>query len=86
METCNKKQPPNFDGLDHVGHPGGAHASCKSNDEPHGQRRNDEEQQCAHSRGRSPVIRGTSGLPVAPPDFRFHDGNDRMLIRHRSAS
>jgi hypothetical protein len=56
------------------------------NDEPHGQSRNDEEQQYAHSRGRSPVICGTSGLPVAPLDFRFHDGDDRRLIRHRSTS
>jgi len=64
----------------------GAHSSCELNEEPHSQRRNDEEQQCAHSRGASPIIRSTSRLPVSPPDFRFSVGDDRNVTRHWSAS
>jgi hypothetical protein len=56
------------------------------NEEPHGQRRNDEEQQCAHSRGASPIIRSTLRLPVSPSDFRFSVGDDRNVTRHWSAS
>ena len=38
---------------------GSAHASCRLNDEPHDQSGDDEQHQCAHSRSRSPVTRGT---------------------------
>jgi hypothetical protein len=63
-----------------------AHSSCELNEEPHGQGGNNEKHQSTHSRGRSPVTRGTSGLPVAPPDFRFGVGDDRNVTRHWSAS
>jgi hypothetical protein len=56
------------------------------NEEPHDQNRNDEKHQSAHSRGRSPITRGTSRLPVAPPDFRIGLGDDRNVTRHWSAS
>jgi hypothetical protein len=64
----------------------GAQSSCELNDEPDDQSGDDEEHQFAHSRGRSPVTRGTSRLPIAPPDVRCHVGDDRSVIRHRSAS
>ena len=64
----------------------GAHSSCELNDEPDDQSGDDEEHQFAHSRSRSPVTGGTSRLPIAPPDVRCHVGDDRSVIRHRSAS
>jgi len=60
--------------------------SCELNEEPRGQCRNDEKQQCAHSRGASPITCSTSRLPVSPPDVRFRVGDDRNVSRHRSAS
>ena len=59
-----------------------AHSSCELNDEAHGQRRNDEQHQPTHSRGRSLVTRRTSGLPVSPPDVRFGVRDDRNVTRH----
>ena len=64
---------------------GSAHASCRLNDEPHDQSGDDEQHQCAHSRSRSPVTRGTWGLPIAPPDVRSHVREYRSLNRHRPA-
>ena len=62
---------------------GSAHASCRLNDEPHDQSGDDEQHQFAHSRSRSPVTRGTWGLPIAPPDVRSYVRDYRSLNRHR---